>query len=282
MMNNPTFSLVILFLLLIFTCLCEITTKADNADAKFYVVYLGHKPHNNYELITNSHHELLGQVAGSKEEAKKLMMYSYRHGFSGFAAKLTDSQAKQIGVIPNQFYKTHTSRSWDFLGLSKHDPNSLVNKTNQGDGIIIGIIDSGLVAWNGINGEMISNIDVLAAIDDAIKDGVDVISISIGGGGGGAVNYADINEDTLFGIGSFHAVSYGRSFIASGGNSGPTSYTVGATSPWVISVASSCFNREIVTPLTLGNNKTIRASGLIKGKGHGFAPLVTLANVTKV
>ncbi|KAF3625577.1 putative ethylene-responsive transcription factor ESR2-like [Capsicum annuum] len=63
------------------------------------------------------------------------------------------------------------------------------------------------VAWNGINGEMISNIDVLAAIDDAIKDGVDVISISIGGGGG-AVNYADINEDTLFGIGSFHAVSY--------------------------------------------------------------------------
>ncbi|XP_047269836.1 subtilisin-like protease SBT3.4 isoform X2 [Capsicum annuum] len=138
------------------------------------------------------------------------------------------------------------------------------------------------VAWNGINGEMISNIDVLAAIDDAIKDGVDVISISIGGGGGGAVNYADINEDTLFGIGSFHAVSYGRSFIASGGNSGPTSYTVGATSPWVISVASSCFNREIVTPLTLGNNKTIRASGLIKGKGHGFAPLVTLANVTKV
>ncbi|PHU15397.1 hypothetical protein BC332_16602 [Capsicum chinense] len=290
MMNNPTFSLVILFLLSIFTCLCEITTKADNADAKFYVVYLGHKPHNDHELITNSHHELLGQVAGSKEEAKKLMVYSYRHGFSGFAAKLTDSQAKQIGelpdvvqVIPNQFYKTHTSTSWDFLGLSKHDPNSLVNKTNQGDGIIIGIIDSDddghgthvayttagsyinnveyhgvnmgttrggaplarlaiyKVAWNGINGEMISNIDVLAAIDDAIKDGVDDLFIS---------------------------------FIASGGNSGPTSYTVGATSPWVISVASSSFNRE--------NNKTIRASGLIKGKGHGFAPLVTLANVTKV
>ncbi|KAM3374763.1 hypothetical protein P3S68_013477 [Capsicum galapagoense] len=338
----------------------------------------------------------------SKEEAKKLMVYSYRHGFSGFAAQLTDSQAKQIGelpdvvqVIPNQFYKTHTSTSWDFLGLSKHDPNSLVNKTNQGDGIIIGIIDSGIawgddskafddeglgpipsrwkgscksegnftatkycnrkvigarwyvkgsmenheinqtivkkfndlspidddghgthvayttagsyinnveyhgvnmgttrggaplarlaiykVAWNDINGEMISNIDVLAAIDDAIKDGVDVISISIGGGG--AVNYADINEDTLFGIGSFHAVSYGISFIASGGNSGPTSYTVGATSPWVITVASSSFNREIVTPLTLGNNNTIRASGLIKGKGHGFAPLVTFANVTKV
>lgn len=39
MMNNPTFSLVILFLLLIFTCLCEITTKADNADAKVHFRY---------------------------------------------------------------------------------------------------------------------------------------------------------------------------------------------------------------------------------------------------
>ncbi|PHT79604.1 hypothetical protein T459_17656 [Capsicum annuum] len=133
------------------------------------------------------------------------------------------------------------------------------------------------VAWSGINGTKISNIDVLAAIDDAIKDGVDIISISIGGG---VINIADIDEDKLFGIGSFHAISYGISFIASGGNSGPDSYTVGATSPWVISVASSNSDREIVTPLTLGNNKTILAAGLIKGMQQAFAPLVTFANIT--
>ncbi|KAF3625580.1 putative polygalacturonase-like [Capsicum annuum] len=129
----------------------------------------------------------------------------------------------------------------------------------------------------GINGTKISNIDVLATIDDAIKDGVDIISISIGGG---VINIADIDEDKLFGIGSFHAISYGISFIASGGNSGPDSYTVGATSPWVISVASSNSDREIVTPLTLGNNKTILAAGLIKGMQQAFAPLVTFANIT--
>ncbi|KAM3374766.1 hypothetical protein P3S68_013480 [Capsicum galapagoense] len=135
------------------------------------------------------------------------------------------------------------------------------------------------VAWSGINGTKISNIDVFAAIDDAIKDGVDIISIFIGGG---VINIADIDEDKLFGIGSFHAVSYGISFIASGGNSGPDSYAVGATSPWVISVASSNSDREIVTPLTLGNNKTILDAGLIKGMQQAFAPLVTFANITRV
>lgn len=35
----------------------------------------------------------------SKEEAQKLIVYSYRHGLSGFAAKLTNYQAKQIEDI---------------------------------------------------------------------------------------------------------------------------------------------------------------------------------------
>ncbi|KAM3374760.1 subtilisin-like protease SBT3.9 isoform X2 [Capsicum galapagoense] len=389
-MNNSTSSLVILFFLLIFTCLCEIIAKTDNANTKLYAVYLGHKPHNDHELITDSHHDLLGQVVGSKEEAKKLMVYSYRHGFSGFAAKLTDSQVKEIGelpgvvrIIPNSLYKTHTSRSWNFLGLSKQDSNSLMNKTNQGDGVIIGIIDSGIgwgnnsevfndkglgpipsrwkgnckeednfsaskycnrkiigarwymkgmmeatrlnqtmveklhklsalddnghgthvayttagsyvnnvkyydlnmgtthggaplarlaiykVGWTSI-GSTISNIDVLAAIDDAIKDGVDILSASLGS----AINIADIDENNLLGMGSFHAVSHGIPFIATAGNSGPGSSTVENNSPWLISVASSNSDRDIVTPLTLGNNKTILAAGLTKGMQQAFAPL---------
>ncbi|PHU15396.1 hypothetical protein BC332_16601 [Capsicum chinense] len=397
-MNNSTSSLVILFFLLIFTCLCEIIAKTDNANTKLYAVYLGHKPHNDHELITDSHHDLLGQVVGSKEEAKKLMVYSYRHGFSGFAAKLTDSQVKEIGelpgvvrIIPNSLYKTHTSRSWNFLGLSKQDSNSLMNKTNQGDGVIIGIIDSGIgwgnnsevfndkglgpipsrwkgsckeednfsatkycnrkiigarwymkgmmeandlnqtmaerlhklsalddnghgthvaytaagsyvnnvkyydlnmgtthggaplarlaiykVGWKS-KGTSISNIDVLAAIDDAIKDGVDILSASLGG----SINVADIDQSNVLGMGSFHAVSHGIPFIAASGNSGPDSSTVDNNSPWLISVASSNSDRDIVTPLTLGNNKTILAAGLTKGMQQAFAPLVTFINITK-
>lgn len=32
----------------------------------------------------------------SKEVASELMVYSYKHGFSGFAAKLTEAQAQQL------------------------------------------------------------------------------------------------------------------------------------------------------------------------------------------
>ena len=32
----------------------------------------------------------------SREKASELMVYSYKHGFSGFAAKLTESQAQEI------------------------------------------------------------------------------------------------------------------------------------------------------------------------------------------
>lgn len=35
----------------------------------------------------------------SKEAAKNSIVYSYRHGFSGFAAKLTPSQAKNLSGI---------------------------------------------------------------------------------------------------------------------------------------------------------------------------------------
>ncbi|KAG5579442.1 hypothetical protein H5410_050069 [Solanum commersonii] len=350
-MKNPTSSLLLLVFLLIFACLCEIIVEADEADdSKVYIIYLGHKPHDDHELITDSHHDILSQVAGSKEEAKKLMMYSYRHGFSGFAAKLTNSQAKQIGELPdvvrvikNPLYTTHTSRSWDFLGLSRNSPNNLLNKTNQGDGMIIGVLDSGISGeseafndngmgpipsrWKGIckseanfnatihcnkkiigarwyikgfmeekgltqsiidktynlsavdaNGhgshcastaagsyicwkEMMavycSGADILAGVDDAIKDGVDIISASIGDI---FINIAEVNEESVLGIGSYHAVSHGISVIAAGGNSGPDSNTISNTAPWVITVAASNSDRQIVTPLTLGNNNTILVS----------------------
>ncbi|KAG5604769.1 hypothetical protein H5410_026261 [Solanum commersonii] len=371
-MNNPTSSL--LFFLLIFTCLCAITAKANVEDAKLYIVYLGHKPHDNHELITDSHHDILGQIIGSKKEAKKQMVYSYRHGFSGFAAKLTDHQAKQIGelsdvvrVIQNPVYKIRTSRSWDFLGLSKNDPNNLLNKTNQGDGSIIGILDSGIWGdseafndkglgpipsrWKGscksegnfnatkhcnrkiigahdighgthvaytAAGSYVNNleyyglnmgtvrggapnariamykigwmddkgdsycggVDILAGIDDAIKDGVDVLSASFGGD---LINFAEVDTSgsySVMGIGSFHAASHGIPFVVAGGNAGPDSYTVTPTSPWIILVAASNEDREIVTPLTLANNNTILGKGIFQGKEQAFASLVTFKNIT--
>lgn len=46
-------------------------------------------------------------------------------------------------VRPNRHVPLHTTRSWDFLGLNYNQPEGLLRETNYGDGIIIGIIDSG-------------------------------------------------------------------------------------------------------------------------------------------
>lgn len=38
-------------------------------------------------------------LSHSKEAAKRSIIYSYKHGFSGFAARLTETQAKKIAGI---------------------------------------------------------------------------------------------------------------------------------------------------------------------------------------
>ncbi|KAF3660762.1 putative transcription factor TCP14-like [Capsicum annuum] len=121
------------------------------ATTTVHIVYMGKGQHDDAELTTSTHHQILTSVLGSPEAAKDSIIYSYKHGFSGFAAKLTKSQAKKIAelpdvvhVIPNHLYKLHTTRSWDYLGLSTSSPpTNLLQEANMGDGIIIGVLDSG-------------------------------------------------------------------------------------------------------------------------------------------
>ncbi|RVW89005.1 Subtilisin-like protease SBT3.6 [Vitis vinifera] len=121
------------------------------AKSKIHIVYLGMRQHHDPELITNTHHEMLTTVLGSKEASVDSMLYSYRHGFSGFAAKLTEAQAQAVSelpgvvqVMPSRLHVLKTTRSWDYLGLSSHSSTNLLHETNMGDGIIIGLLDTGI------------------------------------------------------------------------------------------------------------------------------------------
>ena len=58
--------------------------------------------------------------------------------------------------------------------------------------------------------------DIMAAVDAAISDGVDVLSMSIGGTGG-----TEFFRDGVS-ISSFHAVKNNIAVVCSAGNSGPT------------------------------------------------------------
>ncbi|CAH8388464.1 unnamed protein product [Eruca vesicaria subsp. sativa] len=134
------------------------TDGVHDVKIPIYIVYLGERVHEDPELLTASHYQLLESLLESKEDVHNSMIYSYQHGFSGFAALLTSSQAKEISehpevihVIPNRILKLKTTRTWDHLGLtpiptsfSSSSVKSLLHDTNMGSEAIIGVIDSGI------------------------------------------------------------------------------------------------------------------------------------------
>ncbi|XP_051114622.1 subtilisin-like protease SBT3.5 [Andrographis paniculata] len=344
-----------------------------------YIVYLGARQHDDPNHTTESHYDMLAAVMESKELAQESMVYSYRHGFSGFAAKLTRPQAQQlsehpdvIGVMPNSLYKLQTTRSWDYLGLSSQSPDNILDKSNMGDGIIIGVLDTGIwpeskafsdeglgtipPSWKGFcqsgdqfnpakhcnkkvigarwfvdgildaigrqvnltqEGEFVSardadghgthvsstaaggyvaNVsyntvglgtarggaprarlaiykvcwklpsgqcaaaDILKGLDEAIKDGVHVLSLSIAASS--IPLFSEVDGRDAIAIGSFHAVQRGITVVCGAGNEGPSSQSVKNTAPWIITVAASTMDRSFVAQITLGNNKTFQGQAI--------------------
>ncbi|PHT96546.1 hypothetical protein BC332_34528 [Capsicum chinense] len=185
--------------------------------------------------------------------------------------------------------KVHNLSPLDSTGHSTHYASiaagSYVNNVQYSD-LNMGSVRGGAplarlaiykVCWKDNRiGTSCAGADILAGIDDAIKDGVDIMSVSIGGG----IVYAEVHEDSALGLGFFHAVSHGIPVVAGGGNSGPDSNTISNVSPWIINVAASNSDKDIITPLTLGNNKTIIGNGFFKGNDQAFAPLIIFENIT--
>ncbi|XP_047340232.1 subtilisin-like protease SBT4.3 [Impatiens glandulifera] len=93
--------------------------------------------------------------------------------------------------------------------------------------------------------------DMLAGFDDAISDGVDIITISISYG-----HALNISENSIS-IGSFHALEKDILTVNAAGNNGNKG--IGATTsiaPWIFSVAASK-DRNVFNKLVLGNGHTI-------------------------
>jgi subtilisin family serine protease len=90
--------------------------------------------------------------------------------------------------------------------------------------------------------------DTSAAIDQAVADGVDVISYSIGG------STTDFLYPTM--VSFLYAARAGVFVACSAGNSGPTTSTVAHASPWVTTVAAGTHNRSSSGSVTLGDGNT--------------------------
>lgn len=95
--------------------------------------------------------------------------------------------------------------------------------------------------------------NTLAAFEAAIDDGVDVISISVGG------EPKEFFSDALS-VGAFHAVERGIVVVSSAGNVGPTPGTVSNVSPWILTVGASTTDRGFTNFVILGNKKKFKVT----------------------
>ncbi|XP_059283821.1 subtilisin-like protease SBT1.8 [Lycium ferocissimum] len=104
--------------------------------------------------------------------------------------------------------------------------------------------------------------DILAGMDRAILDGVDVLSLSLGGGSG------PYYRDTIA-IGAFTAMERGIVVSCSAGNSGPAKASLANTAPWIMTVGAGTIDRDFPAFAVLGNGKKLTGVSLYSGNGMG-------------
>ncbi|TYI20278.1 hypothetical protein ES332_A07G226500v1 [Gossypium tomentosum] len=129
------------------------------------------------------------------------------------------------------------------------------------------------VCWPPVSGNECFDADILAAFDVAIQDGVDVLSVSLGGD-----PTAFFNDSVA--IGSFHAIKHGIVVVCSAGNSGPADGTVSNIAPWQITVGASTMDREFRSVVVLGNNMHYKGQSLSSKvlPDKKFFPLLSAAD----
>lgn len=102
--------------------------------------------------------------------------------------------------------------------------------------------------------------DVVAAIEQAVHDGVDILNLSVGPNSPPATTrttFLNPFDATLL-----SAVKAGVFVAQAAGNGGPFPKTLVSYSPWIASVAAAVDDRRYKNHLTLGNGKILPGLGL--------------------
>ncbi|KAG6753445.1 hypothetical protein POTOM_043513 [Populus tomentosa] len=101
--------------------------------------------------------------------------------------------------------------------------------------------------------------DILSAVDKAVADGVNVLSISLGGG------VSSYYRDSLS-IAAFGSMEMGVFVSCSAGNAGPEPASLTNVSPWITTVGASTMDRDFPATARLGTGRTISGVSLYKGR----------------
>ncbi|GAU24424.1 hypothetical protein TSUD_391330 [Trifolium subterraneum] len=178
-------------------------------------------------------------------------------------------------IVGARFYGFNDESARDFEGHGTHTSSTAggrevksVSFNGLAKGTARGGVPSSRIAIYKVSNNygMITGHAVLSAFDDAIADGVDVITISIG-----RLGIIDFTNDPIS-IGSFHAMEKGILTVQAAGNSGPTPSSVSCLAPWLLGVAATTIDRQFIDKLVLGNGKTFigRSVNIFPSNGTNF------------
>ncbi|RWR75992.1 subtilisin-like protein protease SBT4.3 isoform X1 [Cinnamomum micranthum f. kanehirae] len=271
--------------------------------------------------------------------AEDRLVASYKRSFNGFAAFLTEEEQQKIArmegvlsVFPSKTYQLHSTRSWDFVGLSELVKREIEKESD----VIIGFLDSGIWPesesfsdegfgppprkWKGIcqtDGNFTCNNKVIGAryykgpgkditsARDTGGHGTHTASTAAGrrvkgtsffgiahGSARGAVPSARIAmykvcgemrcSDSSILAGFDDAIADGVDILsASLGFMSAKNYssTVSSVAPWVISVAASSIDRQIVTKAIVGD-KVFRGRSINSFGSTKSVPLILSTNAS--
>ncbi|CAN4127479.1 unnamed protein product [Withania somnifera] len=167
---------------------------------------------------------------------------------------VTKCNNKLIGA--RYFQSSGNGTPWDENGHGTHTASTAAGRFVPGanifgnaNGTAVGVAPLAHVAvYKVCVAVTCSESDTLAAMDMAIEDGVDVLSLSLGR----LTN--NFYEDNIA-LGAFSAMQKGIVVSCAAGNSGPSRSSTSNEAPWILTVGASTIDRKIKAIVVLGNNQ---------------------------
>ncbi|KAJ3680060.1 hypothetical protein LUZ60_016338 [Juncus effusus] len=138
----------------------------------------------------------------------------------------------------------------------------------SGTGIAVGMAPRAHLAIYQVCGTYgCSQSDVLAGMDAAIGDGVDVLSLSLGGS-------SNPFYDDVIAIGAYNAVKKNVFISCAGGNAGPSVNTLSNEAPWILTVAAGTMDRKMKAVVKLGDGREFEGESAFQTTDLKASPLV--------
>ncbi|CAI9763048.1 unnamed protein product [Fraxinus pennsylvanica] len=299
--------------ILLFVCHPCVDADETNHQQKTYIIHMDKSDmpasFDDYQQWYDSSLKLASASADMLYTYNNVIL-GYSARLTSEEARLLEEQPGVLSVQEEVQYELHTTRSPEFLGLLNYAgyeaERGPINETYEsksprdyeGHGThtastaagstVVGASLFGYAAGTAQGMAKQARLavykvcwtrgclssDILAGMEKAIEDGVDILSLSLGG------SSSDYFRDVIA-IAAFTATSRGIFVSCSAGNGGPSHGSLSNVAPWITTVGAGTIDRQFPAYISLGNGKKFTGSSLYSGKPlpNSFIPLVFAGNV---